>query len=238
MGLLDLPAPLFGWIDASLTDVPTWLRLILWGALGGAASMWLYGVISPQERIARSKREQLEARRRLDGFDGELADAWPLIRRLLGLSLGHVGRVIGPALVAALPVVFLLVWVSTAYGHRFPIDDAPAVEVQPTTLQGRWVEAADRTPRVAISNGRHGTVSEVAVAAPVPVIEKRQWWNVLIGNPAGYLDEAGPAERLRISLPRQQIIGAGPDWLRGWEVPFFAAVLVISLILKRALRIE
>jgi hypothetical protein len=238
VGLLDLPAPLFQWIDGFLTDVPALLRLILWGTVGGALSMWLYGVISPQATIARSKREQLEARRSLDGFDGEFADAWPMIRRLLGLSLGHVGRVIGPALLAALPVVCLLVWISTAYGYHLPSGNAPAVKVHPSPLTGTWINGTSRDPRVVIDDGTHGTVAEVPVAAPVPVIEKRHWWNVLIGNPAGYLNDAGPAERLVIALPRREVVGVGPDWLRGWEAPFFVAVLVVSLALKRILRLE
>lgn len=237
MGLLDLPAPLFGWIDGVLTAIPAGLRLLLWGGVGGALSMWLYGVLSPQARIAQSKREQLEVRRRLDAFDGEIADAWPMIRRMLGLSLGHVGRVIGPALLAALPVVLLLVWISTAYGYDFP-ERAPRVRVEPERLEAVWLARAEPLPRIEVIEPGHGVLAEVSVKAPVPVIEKRHWWNTLIGNPAGYLEDDGPLERVAIDLPRQQIIGFGPAWARGWEAPFFLAVLIASLILKRVLRLE
>ena len=42
MGLFDLPGPLLSWLDSGLGLVaPPTLRLILWGLLGGAASMAL-----------------------------------------------------------------------------------------------------------------------------------------------------------------------------------------------------
>ena len=237
MGLLDLPGPLLAWIDGLLSSVPSLLRLLLWGAAAGALSMWLYRAVSPQARIARSKQEQLEARRRLDAFDGELAEAWPLIRRLLRLSLGHVARVSGPAVLASLPVLFLLVWISTAYGHAFP-SEPPPVRVVPEPLQAQWLPGNDQGPRIRVTGAGRKTLAEVPVTAPVPVIEKWHWWNALVGNPAGYLDREGPAERLEIALPRRQFVSAGPRWMRGWEVPFFASLLVVSLWLKRLLAIH
>jgi hypothetical protein len=238
MGLLDLPGPLLGWIDVLLTGIPAWLRLVLWGAAGGALSMLLYRAISPQARIASSKQEQLKVRSSLDEFDGELADAWPLIRRLLGLSLGHVGRVLGPAVVASVPVLCLLVWMSTAYGHVFPERETPTVRVAPAPLQARWQAGTDDFPSIVVTDAERTTVADVPVPAPVTVIEKWRWWNLLIGNPAGYLDSSNPAQRLEIDLPRRQYLSAGPGWMRGWEIPFFTALIIASLLLKRVFRIN
>lgn len=237
MGILDLPGPLLQWADSLMTILPTWMRLAAWGVVGGALSMWLYRLISPQQRIARSREEQLEVRRRLDAFDGELADAWPLIRRLLKLSITQVGRVLGPAVLASLPVLCLLVWMSTAYGHIYPADP-PEVRVTPSSLDARWIAAGDDPPRILVTDPDRREVADQPLAAPVRVIEKRSWWNVLIGNPAGYLDEKSPAQRLEISLPRQEIIPIGPWWMRGWEIPFFLSLIVASLALKRLLRIH
>ena len=81
MGLFDLPGPLLSWIDSGLgLVVPPTLRLILWGLLGGAASMALYWLLSAQRAIAAAKADAGDARRALDAFEGEFADAWPLIR--------------------------------------------------------------------------------------------------------------------------------------------------------------
>ena len=237
MGILDLPGPMLGWIDGLLISLPPLLRLALWGVAAGALSMWLYRCISPQERIARSRQEQVDARRSLDQFDGEFSEAWPLIRRLLGLSLAHVGRVIGPAVVASLPVLCLLVWMSTAYGHEYPALP-PDVEVTPAPLQGRWLPGNDDPPRITITSARLESLAEVPVPVPVPVIEKWHWWNALIGNPAGYLDAESPADRLEIALPRREVVSAGPGWMRGWEVPFFVSLIGVSLVLKRLLHIH
>src|SRR3546814_11655026 len=81
MGLLDLPAPLFGWLDGALGHLmPATARLILWGIAAAILSMVLYKALSSQERIAVTKAKAAEARRTLDGYDGEFAGAWPLIR--------------------------------------------------------------------------------------------------------------------------------------------------------------
>jgi len=234
MGVLDLPAPLFAWVDNLMTSLPTVVRLVLWGVAAGAFSMWLYRKISPQDRIARSRQEQLDARRRLDEFDGELTEAWPLIRRLLALSGTQVGRVLGPAVLASLPVLCLLVWMSTAYGHAYP-DEPPRVHVTPSSLEARWIPAPGHPPRIRVT-GSEPVV--VPLAAPVPVIEKRHWWNALIGNPAGYLEENSPVERLDIELPRREFVNVGPGWMRGWEMLFFVSLLAASLVLKRLLRIH
>lgn len=235
MGLLDLPGPLFDAIDGWLTVLPPWLRVVLWGGVSGALSMWLYKLISPQQRIGRATGDQRDARRRLGEFDGELGDAWPLIRNLLGVSLRRVGQVTGPALVASIPVLCVLVWLSTAYGHRFPADPPP-VDVQPAPLSGHWVNGSK--PGVVVTGSDGAELGRVSLPAPVPVVEKRRWWNVLIGNPAGYLSPASPVERVLVDLPRRQVLPFGPAWLRGWELPFFAALLATSLALKRALRIH
>jgi hypothetical protein len=120
MNILEVPAPLFAWIDGLLQGLPAPMRLLLWGIAAAVLSMWLYRQFSPQQRIAQGRREQSRARARLDAFDGELTAAWPLIRDLLRASLVQVARVTGPAVLASLPLLFLLVWLSAAYGHAFP----------------------------------------------------------------------------------------------------------------------
>ena len=56
VGLFDLPAPLFAWLDGLLSGLaPPTLRLVLWGLVAAALSMGIYWLLSPQERIARAK---------------------------------------------------------------------------------------------------------------------------------------------------------------------------------------
>jgi hypothetical protein len=67
--------------------------------------------------------------------------------------------------------------------------------------------------------------------APVGVVHQRRWWNVLLGNPAGYLPP-GEVDAVEIDLPRREYLPFGPDWLRGWIPLFFAVVIAVSLLLK------
>jgi hypothetical protein len=242
LGLLDLPAPLFSMLDTALaTFAPPLVRIVLWAVAGAAASMLLYRAISPQARIAEGKRRLAEARRELDAYEGELGDAGPLITRMLGIALRQVGRTTLPAVIASLPVLALLVWLSTAYGHRYPEPEAtPAVTVEPDRFQARWLgrPAPEQPPRVGITDGDGETVTEIALTEPVPVIHQHRFWNYLIGNPAGYLPEQSVVQAVHVALPSRDYLPFGPDWLRGWVVPFFVVLVTASIAIKVIARIE
>ena len=248
MGLLDLPGPLLGWLDGALSHLITapGLRLALWGAAGAVLSMALYWALSPQARIARIKTEAAAARQRLDSYDGAFADAWPLIGRMLRLALRQLAVVTWPAVLASLPVLCLIVWLSTAYGHSFPAADQ-AVEVRafPASLQARLTNGHDpgagqegSRPHIEIADAAGRTIGDLDLAAPVSTVHKREWWNALIGNPAGYLPNEWPVERVEIDLPRTEYLPFGPWWLRSWEAVFFGTLLACSVAIKLAFRIQ
>jgi hypothetical protein len=245
MGLLDLPAPAFAWLDRLLSGVaPPTLRLAFWGLLGAAISMGVYWLVSPQRRIAAAKADAAAARRRLDAYDGDFEGAWPLIRHVLGSAFGQLGLVTWPAVAGSLPVLALLVWLSTAYGHAFPANDAEiAISTVPQTLQARLEPGADPAsgqpaPRIVVVDDGGQVVEQVPLPAPVPIIHKRQWWNALIGNPIGYLPDHGPLERIELAIPQQEYLPIGPEWLRAWYVVFFGSLLCASVAIKVAARIE
>ncbi len=73
---------------------------------------------------------------------------------------------------------------------------------------------------------------ELPPQAPTPVLHKRQWWNALIANPAGYLPEDAPVESLRLGLPSHEILPLGPDWMRGWLFTYFVLLIDASLGFK------
>jgi hypothetical protein len=235
MGLLDLPAPLFDFVDRSLLGaLPPVLRLILWAVAGSAASLALYRWLSPQRRIAAAKAAALDARRRLNAHDGDLESALPLMRQSMKAALRHVGLVFPAAMAASLPVLALLVWLDAAYGYQLPQgSETPAVSVQPATFSGEWQPDGS----IDVRNGGGAEIAHLTLTEPVTRIEKRQWWNVLIGNPAGYLPEQGPLERVTIALPERQYLSVGPDWLRSWAAVALTALLIASLLIMRIARI-
>jgi hypothetical protein len=72
----------------------------------------------------------------------------------------------------------------------------------------------------------------------VPTIHKRQWWNVLVGNPLGYLPDSSRLESIELGLPQKEYLTVGPAWVRAWYVVFLGVVLAVSLAIKFAARIE
>jgi hypothetical protein len=244
VGVFDLPAPLYAWLDVQASALPPAARLAAWGVLAGLVSMGLYSLFSAQPRIRRGKQEIRQAQQALDAYDGELAGGWPLIRRLLSLALGQVGRVTGPTLLASLPLLSLLAWLSTTYGHQYPAPEtAPEIHTTPPYLNAVWVDDRQddapylQPPRVVITDPSRRVVADVMLHSPVSVIHKRQWWNLLIGNPLGYLPGDAPVERIRVELPRRTYLSFGPQWARGWEFGFFLPLVAASLALKIGARI-
>lgn len=244
MGVLDLPHPLFALLDPVLAAfLPPAGRLVAWAVIGSLLTLGLYRLLSPQARIGQVKREARTARQRLYAYDGELAGAWPLISAQLGASLRHIGLVLPATMLAVLPLISLLTWLETAYGRDYPPPGTePVVQVEPPHVRAQWLWSdGDEGPRAAPTiRAHHGetAVAEIALAAPVPVIERPRWWHWLIGNPAGYLPADGPVERIEIELPAKHYIGAGPEWARAWPAVFLPAFLLFSLLTYRVARIQ
>lgn len=242
MGVFDLPAPLLAVLDHGFGVVaPPVVRLIIWGLIGAVISMGAYWLLSPQRRIAAAKASALEARRELDAYDGELSGAWPLMRRMLRAALRQLGLVTAPAVLASLPVIAILAWLSNAYGYALPAGEAAVgVHTVPDGFQARLapshMPAAEHQIVVTDQEGR--VIERIPMAAPVSTIHKRQWWNSLIGNPAGYLPDQAVFDRVELDLPERQYLSVGPTWLRAWYVVFFTSLLVGSLAIKFATRIE
>lgn len=247
MGVFDIPAPLLAWADQLMSQfAPPTLRVILWGVIGAAVSMGLYWLISPQARIKRNEAKTLEARQALDAYEGDFAGAWPQMRRMLGLALKQVGIVVIPAVVASLPVLCMLVWMSTAYGYEYPRAGAePIIRTHPEQVQARWIatgaggnQPGSRTPGIELLDERERVTRVIPLPEPVPTVHKRQWWNALFGNPAGYLPDDAAIDSVEIDLPSWELLGFGPGWMRGWEFLFLTVLLVSSIVIKIVFKIK
>lgn len=238
MGLLNLPTPLFNAIDALMAiALPAGIRLGVWALIAGVGTVLLYRLLSPQKRIGEAKREARAARRRLNAFDGEFADAGPLIRDQFVTAFRHLGLVVPGTLLAVLPMLCLLVWADGHYGYRLPAGaTAPPVQTVPRDFDGHW-QAGAGAPHVRVTKNGH-QIADFEMSAPVNEITKRSWWNWLIANPVGYLPDDSPLERIDIALPARQYLPFGPGWLRGWLGMFIPIMFIVSLLIYKWARIE
>ncbi|HEY1075905.1 MAG TPA: hypothetical protein VGE51_04390 [Fontimonas sp.] len=241
MDLLELPVGLLGWADAQIAPLlPRIARLILWSAAAGALTMLIYAALSPQQRIRTLKSELLVARRDLDQFDGEFADAWPRMRRMLSLAFRQLGLVIGPAGAALAPMVLVVGWIAQTYGYVFPAQlEQVAVRTEPALLSAQLIPAQGQDkPRVALTDLQGRGVGEIEWAEPRPVLEKRTWQAALAGSPLGWLPDQLPVDRIELQLPQTEYLSWGPGWMRGWEFTFFTVLTLVALSLKRVLHLQ
>ena len=161
-------------------------------------------------------------------------------------------------MLASLPVIFILAWVSNTFDARLPAPGDP-IRIEAIAVAGRQLPPLRWQGDGEVSKERDGlwTIAWPAAAkplqlvdgdgtvlltlppaSPVGTIHQRRWWNVLLGNPAGYLPAAGAVDAVELDLPRAEFLPFGPPWLRGWMVWFFGVVLAASLLLKRLWRLH
>ena len=83
--------------------------VVVWAAVAGAVSMVLYGRFSPQQRLQAIKEELQDVQEQLKQHEGELDSLWPLMKKNLQLSGRRVWLSLGASLVAALPLILVMV---------------------------------------------------------------------------------------------------------------------------------
>jgi hypothetical protein len=253
MGLFDLPAPILGAIDGVLAmALPPVLRLVIWGILAGWLTMVVYRRLSNQKKIGELKAQQKIQQKTIAEFDGEFEELMPLIRHTLALGFKQLGLALGPALLATVPVLFIVIWVAGEFGYETPVAGREVLlNAEPGGGDVRW----SSTSEVKISEngwvinwpseGQSLTMTDsrqpllvLPLAHNIPIIHKKKWWNLLMANPLGYLPEDGKTDVIHINLPEQVFMGSGPGWMRGWMFSFFGTFLLSSVAFKLLLRID
>jgi len=261
MGLFDLPSPVFDQLQKLVGVLPQTLQLFLWATICGAVSMYLYKIMSAQEKIGVIKSESIAARKALSGYEGtEFSEAIPLATKVLKLSGAHLMWVTIPAIVSSLPALALIVWVSNNFAYQMPEAGTPVnVSVTPETSIN-W-SPADSAIQSAIKSGNESDKSHYELYWPekdnviiakdsnaenvfeiglglAPVIHKQLWWNMLIANPAGYLSDNSSLELVEIELQAYEYLPFGPAWLREWLGLFFISLIAASIAVKVIFKIH
>jgi len=253
MGLFDLAAPVLAAVDHAFANlIPSGIRLALWGVLSGWLTMLLYRRFSRQEAIAELKAAQKKQQEDIARFEGEFNELMPMVKQAFSLGFRQLGLSFGPAVLATIPILFIVAWVATTFVYSAPVSgETLSVSAQPERGGLVWSDSANATveeagwsikwPASAQSITLQDNGSDILALSDeqlFAVIHKRQWWNLLFGNPAGYLAKDQPTDIVRVELPQKRYLSFGPDWMRGWMFVFFGTFLLASIAFKFILKID
>jgi len=244
----------FNFLDGLLADwLPDSVRVCLWGCLAGALAMLVYLLLSNQEHIAELKAETRNLRASMLKGDTDHREIMRLNKLNLLASLRLLRSVLLPSLLSAAPVLLIAFWLYSFFSFQLPTDGKPiSVHSVPPTPGLSFAPAerfANSGEGVAYLPAGNDTMVSINLdgqpvyqgnpeSGPSDVVYKRQWWSVLLGNPAGYLSADAPVEEIHWDFPHRQIIGGLPDLLTTWEFPYFFSMLIMALALKFGLKID
>ena len=251
--LFDLLSPLLSLVDdvlsKSLALAPVW-RIALFAALGSAVSMLLFKRLSNQVELAALKQEIKSVQKELASSDMEPGRLRKVIQQNMKLTGRQLWLSLWPALVASIPVLFLLAFSSNQFSVEAPKPDS-RVYVTPQDMQGsplefEWlgVNAQWDARKKAWTFYQPGPGQNVSLmlgnqkqlglptVVPTSVIHHKRWWNYLFANPAGYLDANVNIGMIVFNTPTQIIMNWGPGWMRGWLFAFMLFLIFFSVVIK------
>ncbi len=250
MGFFDILSPYLTIVDGLLSlYISDWLIMLFWGLLAALVSTVVFKKCSNPETISHLKKQLKAKQQELNDHDGEFSELKTLAAETMKLSLKRMLLTFFPAMLASIPVIFLLTHLSNRYDLKQP---RPGDEVPINITWG----SDNSTPDVLVIAQEKNVESEVhnhvnwpsgeekvqlfdrghdqtIVELPLPlstVIHKKLWWNALIGNPAGYLDDASHVNHISFTFEKKQIIGFGPSWMRGWLTVFLFFTVSFSIV--------
>ncbi len=252
--MINYTFPLFNAIDGLLVGwLPTLFRVLLWGALTGVVTLFLYAWVSDQQGLASLKQQTKLLRKRMMDPDLDRDTYMQLTKQNLSVSFRLLGKSFGPAMISSIPVLIMLVWLSTYYSYTVPPSgslvgvtaDPPASDLQFTpaesftkTGDGMQLIVGAGPTSIRITDA-HGVVYEgTPEQPPTPFVHQRQWWNALLSNEAGFVRTGAAVEKVSFAFPTLILLPSLPNWGSTWELPFFVALFIAALIIKFTFKIE
>jgi hypothetical protein len=253
--MINHPFSIFGLIDSLMAHaVPLVIRLILWGAASGIIAIVIYAKIAPQKRIAKLKKNSRCLRKELKNLDLEFKDFYSLSIRNLKNSLEQLFLVIGPAIASAIPVLIVAIWLHLYFGYASPqelskelflTNDFPANlelnyegEATTGTEEKNEIKAISKLRKLVLTADGSIIYAGNPFSPPTDVLYKRKWWNSIIENPNGYLDQNSPVDNIGLNIPKNTVLKGVPDWASGWEIPYFLSSFVFAIAIKLKFRIQ
>jgi len=254
MGFFDWLTPILNWFDDLISPViPLTFILIIWALISALLGVLTFRKLCQFDRLTDTKTQLKSAQQTMIDHDGDFADLLPLAWQNIKLSLKRMGITLWPALTSIIPVMFILVFLSNRYDLQAPAQGmlVPYTVTAETEQGGEpdwyWLNQdnmqkhkqlhwPEKTTTLTLTNGDTEVFS--APFKPVGIIHKKHWWNLLIGNPAGYLSEDSPIKQITFEFPQKTV----PDWMQnylgGWLWFYLLVTVLFSVVLMIRLKIK
>jgi uncharacterized membrane protein (DUF106 family) len=247
---------LFNAIDDFFSFMPEALRLALYGLVVGVVAMLIYRLTSPQKRLKAIKQQMADARAAMRSYTG--TDASEMLRlsaRAIAPALRQLLYVLGPTILAMLPVLLVVLWLEARYSNQLPNSgDIVNVTVLPSDSPVFWSVSAVETLSIGhyalrwpshdarvqlLYPGMKAPLLNLPLDRPMSSITKWRWWHRVLdaGEPLELPADA-PIESITFDMPARHVWSVGPSWMRTWHTPFMAALTVAALGMKFALKIH
>ena len=219
-----------------MSGLPDLGRLFVWGLVAAVASMGLYRLTSNQSRLAANKEESAALQKKLADFDGPFSELRPLLGRNLALAGHRLWLSLVPALIASVPVIFIIAWVANAFDAQTPAP-GEAIEVEAIASDGRQLPPLRWQGDGQVREEREGAwkVAWPTAAAPLQLLDSDG--TVLLSlptaAPAGRFISAGGGMLSSATLP-----GICPARRRGRRTPRHATTRVPAARSRVAARLD
>jgi uncharacterized membrane protein (DUF106 family) len=107
-------------IDAACGHLlPAAVRVGLYGLIVGVVAMLIYWRLSPQKKLGELKKQISESQRALRAYDGtDVREILRLSRQTIAPAFKQLAFVLGPTIVAAIPVIGVITWLESGWSHR------------------------------------------------------------------------------------------------------------------------
>jgi uncharacterized membrane protein (DUF106 family) len=249
MGFFDLLSPLFLSFDELISPIfNPLLRVIFWAFISAVISNSIFKWLSNPEKISSLKTKLKSMQQQLNQHDGEFSEFKSLAIGTIKVSIKRMGMTFFPAMIASLPLLFVLTYLSNNYGLVTP---KASEDVQ---YQVNWSDKNNSRPLTLINKLQKSVVLNQGSIhwpqepqtttlleadtlkivdfplAPSPIVHKKQWWNALIGNPAGYLPAESNINSIVFEFQNLELIEFGPNWARGWLFIYFTMTIIFSFV--------
>ncbi len=257
MGLFDLTTPTFNIIESWLSQFLTLnLRLAFWAFISALSSTLIFRLFINQQKISFLKTQIKTIQKKLSSHEGDFKELKNIAGKSLKLSFQRMLITFFPAILAMVPIIFLLVFLSASYDYQTPKagervnyqvfwEDSDSIgEIIWKDQNNQPIEFIKDTFLWPKTGQKHillqpdGTKIMAFPSAPVPIIHKKQWWNVFFGNPAGYISEDNIIDHIAFKFKKQKPNTYLDNYVDGWMWPYFLFTFVFSLIFIVVLKVK